>query len=55
MPADASIADASSSGEVASDVVTDHPCPNAPLYSRKARHWRVRVRVRVRTDLGWTG
>ncbi|WP_406437305.1 glycoside hydrolase family 78 protein [Streptomyces sp. NBC_01613] len=47
---DRSFSDAVSSGEVESDVVTDHPWSAAPLRSRQVRHWR----VRVRTDLGWT-
>ncbi|TQE39973.1 alpha-L-rhamnosidase [Streptomyces ipomoeae] len=49
--ADGSFGDATSSGEVDSDVVVDHPWPAEPLRSREVRHWR----VRVRTDLGWTG
>ncbi|MFH8662352.1 family 78 glycoside hydrolase catalytic domain [Streptomyces afghaniensis] len=49
--ADRSFADAVSSGEIESDVVVDHLWPAAPLRSREVRHWR----VRVRTDLGWTG
>ncbi|WP_425247544.1 family 78 glycoside hydrolase catalytic domain [Streptomyces sp. NEAU-NA10] len=48
--ADRSFGDAASSGQVESDVVTDHPWPAQPLRSREVRHWR----VRVRTDLGWT-
>ncbi|MCD7436654.1 alpha-L-rhamnosidase [Streptomyces lincolnensis] len=47
---DRSFSGASSSGEVESDVVTDHPWPAEPLRSRTVRYWR----VRVRTDLGWT-
>lgn len=49
--ADRSFSGATSSGEIASDVVTDHPWPAEPLRSREVRHWR----VRVRTGLGWTG
>ncbi|UUU19419.1 alpha-L-rhamnosidase [Streptomyces sp. DSM 40750] len=45
-----SFRDTASSGEVESDVVTDHPWPAEPLSSREVRYWR----VRVRTDLGWT-
>jgi alpha-L-rhamnosidase len=48
--ADPSFADAVTSGETESDLVTDHPWPAEPLRSRAVRHWR----VRVRTDLGWT-
>ncbi|MDX3726166.1 family 78 glycoside hydrolase catalytic domain [Streptomyces caniscabiei] len=47
---DPSFADATSSGEVGADTVTDHPWPAQPLASREVRYWR----VRVRTDLGWT-
>ncbi|MER5180973.1 family 78 glycoside hydrolase catalytic domain [Streptomyces sp. NPDC002896] len=48
--ADRSFGDAASTGEVESDLVTDHPWPTPPLRSREVRYWR----VRVRTDLGWT-
>ncbi|MEV4033659.1 family 78 glycoside hydrolase catalytic domain [Streptomyces umbrinus] len=48
--ADPSFGDGGSSGELASDVVADHPWPTGPLHSREVRYWR----VRVRTDLGWT-
>ncbi|GAB3008684.1 hypothetical protein GCM10023080_088270 [Streptomyces pseudoechinosporeus] len=48
--ADRSFSDAAPSGEVESDLVTDHPWPAPPLRSREVRYWR----VRVRTDLGWT-
>ncbi|WP_327731869.1 glycoside hydrolase family 78 protein [Streptomyces sp. NBC_00487] len=48
--ADASFSDTTSSGDVESDTVTDHPWPAQPLNSRETRYWR----VRVRTDLGWT-
>ncbi|MEU0671957.1 family 78 glycoside hydrolase catalytic domain [Streptomyces sp. NPDC006172] len=48
--ADRYFTDAASSGEVESDVVTDHPWPAEPLRSREVRYWR----ARVRTDLGWT-
>ncbi|MCT9137586.1 alpha-L-rhamnosidase [Streptomyces violarus] len=48
---DRSFGDAVSSGQVEADVVTDHPWPGEPLHSREVRYWR----VRVRTDLGWTG
>ncbi|GAA3829145.1 family 78 glycoside hydrolase catalytic domain [Streptomyces phyllanthi] len=48
--ADRSFSHTASSGEVESDLVTDHPWPATPLRSREVRHWR----VRVRTDLGWT-
>ncbi|MFE7841979.1 family 78 glycoside hydrolase catalytic domain [Streptomyces sp. NPDC057474] len=47
---DPSFGDTTSSGEVESDAVTDHPWPAQPLNSRETRYWR----VRVRTDLGWT-
>ncbi|MGY1495773.1 family 78 glycoside hydrolase catalytic domain [Streptomyces sp. QTS52] len=46
--------DPASSGEVESDLVTDHTWPAPPLRSREVRYWR----VRVRTDLGrteWSG
>ncbi|BBC31132.1 Bacterial alpha-L-rhamnosidase [Streptomyces graminofaciens] len=49
--ADPSFSDSASSGAVESDTVTDHPWPAQPLNSREIRYWR----VRVRTDLGWTG
>nr|WP_247198696.1 hypothetical protein [Streptomyces sp. LBUM 1477] len=42
--------DTTSSGQVESGTVTDHPWPAQPLSSRETRHWR----VRVRTDRGWT-
>ncbi|MFE3036603.1 family 78 glycoside hydrolase catalytic domain [Streptomyces canus] len=48
---DPSFSGAVSSGEIESGVVTDHPWPAEPLLSREVRYWR----VRVRTDLGWTG
>ncbi|MER5805417.1 family 78 glycoside hydrolase catalytic domain [Streptomyces mirabilis] len=48
--AEPSFSDPVSSGEVESDLVTDHPWPAAPLSSREVRYWR----VRVRTGLGWT-
>jgi alpha-L-rhamnosidase len=48
--ADPSFVDATSSGEVESDVVVDHDWPAQPLRSREVRFWR----VRVRTDEGWT-
>jgi alpha-L-rhamnosidase len=47
---DLSFSNPESSGEVESDLVTDHPWPAEPLRSREVRHWR----VRARTNLGWT-
>jgi alpha-L-rhamnosidase len=48
--ADPAFTEPVSSGEVPSEVVSDHPWPAEPLRSREVRFWR----VRVRTDLGWT-